>query len=289
MQTISLDQTVFHLTLCKGIGATSRIRMISSLIDDPHLTAYDLASCAQLNTANKKLFIESFAATQLEKVLADYQKRQVKWVSILDQAYPEYLRHIYNPPALLFYQGDLTLLTGKLLAIVGSRLNSAYGEEALALLLPRLITNDIITVSGLAKGIDQRVHKKTIELGGQTIAIIGTGLDQFYPFENEKLQKEIAKDHLLISEYPLGTKPLKQHFPMRNRIIAGLSLGTLVIEAKYRSGSLITANIALQEGREVFAVPGNITNPYSEGTNDLILHGAKSVLTAEHILEELER
>lgn len=289
MQTISLDQTVFHLTLCKGIGATSRIRMISSLIDDPHLTAYDLASCAQLNAANKKLFIESFAAIQLEKVLEDYQKRQVKWVSILDQAYPEYLRHIYNPPALLFYQGDLTLLTGKLLAIVGSRLNSVYGEEALALLLPRLITNDIITVSGLAKGIDQRVHKKTIELGGQTIAIIGTGLDQFYPFENEKLQKEIAKDHLLISEYPLGTKPLKQHFPMRNRIIAGLSLGTLVIEAKYRSGSLITANIALQEGREVFAVPGNITNPYSEGTNDLILHGAKSVLTAEHILEELER
>ncbi|WP_035052657.1 DNA-processing protein DprA [Carnobacterium pleistocenium] len=289
MQTISLDQTVFHLTLCKGIGATSRIRMISSLIDDSHLTAYDLASCAQLNAANKKLFIESFAAIQLEKVLADYQKRQVKWVSILDQAYPEYLRHIYNPPALLFYQGDLTLLNGKLLAIVGSRLNSVYGEEALALLLPRLITNDIITVSGLAKGIDQRVHKKTIELGGQTIAIIGTGLDQFYPFENEKLQKEIAKDHLLISEYPLGTKPLKQHFPMRNRIIAGLSLGTLVIEAKYRSGSLITANIALQEGREVFAVPGNITNPYSEGTNDLILHGAKSVLTADHILEELER
>ena len=210
-------------------------------------------------------------------------------VSILDQSYPEYLKHIYNPPALLFYQGDLTLLNQKLLAIVGSRLTSSYGEKALTILLPELITNGITTVSGLAKGIDRLVHEKTIELGGRTIAIIGTGLDQFYPFENEKLQKEIAKNHLLISEYPLGTKPLKQHFPMRNRIIAGLSLGTLVIEAKYRSGSLITANIALQEGREVFAVPGNITNPYSEGTNDLILHGAKCVLTADHILEEFTK
>ncbi|MBT2731371.1 DNA-processing protein DprA [Carnobacterium sp. ISL-102] len=289
MQTTNLDQLLFHLTLCKGIGATSRIRMLSSLIDDPRLTAHDLAKCAQLNSANKKLFLDSFAAIRIEESLDEYQKKQIKWVSILDKSYPEYLKHIYNPPALLFYQGNLTLLTGNLLAIVGSRLNSTYGEEALALLLPELITNNIITVSGLAKGIDQKAHKKTIELGGRTIAVIGTGLDQFYPFENEKLQRDIAKNHLLISEYPLGTKPLKQHFPMRNRIIAGLSLGTLVIEAKYRSGSLITANLALQEGREVFAVPGNITNPYSEGTNDLILHGAKSVLTAEHILEELNR
>ncbi len=289
MQSTSLDQTLFHLTLCKGIGATSRIRMLSSLMDSPYLSAYELAFCAQLNATNTRLFMDSYAAVDIEVTLNEYKKRQIKWVSILDQSYPEYLKHIYNPPALLFYQGDFTLLNQKLLAIVGSRLTSSYGEKALALLLPELISNGITTVSGLAKGIDQKVHRRTIELGGRTIAIIGTGLDEFYPFENEKLQKEIAKNHLLISEYPLGTKPLKQHFPMRNRIIAGLSLGTLVIEAKYRSGSLITANIALQEGREVFAVPGNITNPYSEGTNDLILHGAKCVLTANHILEELTR
>lgn len=289
MQTTSLNQMLFHLTLCKGIGATSRIRMLSALIDNPYLTAYELASCAQLNSTNTRLFIDSFDAVDLEKSLDEYDNKQIKWISILDKTYPEYLKHIYNPPALLFYQGDLSLLNHQLLAIVGSRLTSSYGEKALALLLPELISHEITTVSGLAKGIDKAVHQKTIELGGRTIGIIGTGLDHYYPFENESLQSEIARNHLLISEYPIGTKPLKHHFPMRNRIIAGLSLGTLVIEAKYRSGSLITANLALQEGREVFAVPGDITNPYSEGTNDLILHGAKCVLSPQHILEELNR
>ena len=289
MQTTSLNQMLFHLTLCKGIGATSRIRMLSALIDNPYLTAYELASCAQLNSTKTKLFIDSFVAVDLEKSLNEYDNKQIKWISILDKMYPEYLKHIYNPPALLFYQGDLSLLNHQLLALVGSRLTSSYGEKALTLLLPELISHEITTVSGLAKGIDRAVHQKTIELGGRTIGIIGTGLDHYYPFENETLQNEIARNHLLISEYPIGTKPLKQHFPMRNRIIAGLSLGTLVIEAKYRSGSLITANLALQEGREVFAVPGNITNPYSEGTNDLILHGAKCVLKPQHILEELNR
>ncbi|WP_407371444.1 DNA-processing protein DprA [Carnobacterium sp.] len=289
MQTTSLNQMLFHLTLCKGIGATSRIRMLSALIDNPYLTAYELASCAQLNSTNTRLFMDSFIAIDLEKSLEEYRDKKIKWISILDQTYPEYLKHIYNPPALLFYQGELSLLNQQLLAIVGSRLISSYGEKALALLLPELISHEIATVSGLAKGIDKIVHQKTIELGGRTIGIIGTGLDHYYPFENESLQRDIARNHLLISEYPLGTKPLKHHFPMRNRIIAGLSLGTLVIEARYRSGSLITANLALQEGREVFAVPGNITNPYSEGTNDLILHGAKCVLTPQHILEELNR
>lgn len=289
MQTTSLNQMLFHLTLCKGIGATSRIRMLSALIDNPYLTVYELASCAQLNSTKTRLFIDSFVAVDLEKNLDEYDNKQIKWISILDKTYPEYLKNIYNPPALLFYQGDLSLLNQQLLGIVGSRLTSSYGEKALTLLLPELISHEITTVSGLAKGIDKAVHQKTIELGGRTIGIIGTGLDHYYPFENESLQREIAKNHLLISEYPLGTKPLKHHFPMRNRIIAGLSLGTLVIEAKYRSGSLITANLALQEGREVFAVPGNITNPYSEGTNDLILHGAKCVLTPQHILEELNR
>lgn len=289
MQTIGLNQMLFHLTLCKGIGATSRIRMLSALIDNPCLSAYELASCAQLNSTNTKLFMDSFVLVDLEKSLDEYDNKQIKWISILDQTYPEYLKHIYNPPALLFYQGDLSLLNQQLLAIVGSRLISSYGEKALTLLLPELIKHEITTVSGLAKGIDKKVHQKTIELGGRTIGIVGTGLDHYYPFENESLQREIARNHLLISEYPLGTKPLKHHFPMRNRIIAGLSLGTLVIEAKYRSGSLITANLALQEGREVFAVPGDITNPYSEGTNDLILHGAKCVISPQHILEELNR
>ena len=142
-------------------------------------------------------------------------------------------------------------------------------------------------LSGLAAGIDREAHIQTILLGGKTISVIGTGLDYFYPKNNKRLQEKISTEHLLISEYPLGSPPLKYNFPMRNRIIAGLSHGTLVIEAKQKSGSLITANVALQENREVFAVPGNILENSFQGTNQLIQAGAKLVLNASDILQEM--
>ncbi|WP_192986985.1 DNA-processing protein DprA [Carnobacterium mobile] len=287
MEDHLLRNKIFHLAHCRGVGPITQIRMLTALLDDPGLSAAQLAIKAALSSKNTAIFFNSYAAIQLEAVMERYKKEHIHWLTILDNRYPEYLRQIYNPPVVLFYQGNLALLEQKLLAVVGARKNTAYGLFVLDQLLPELIENDFVLVSGLAKGIDYAVHQKTISKKGKTIAVVGTGLDLAYPFEHKALQAEIGRDHLLLSEYPIGEKPLKQHFPMRNRIIAGLSVGTLVVEAQSRSGSLITANLALQEGREVFAVPGAITNPYSTGTNELILHGAKCVLTAEHILEEL--
>lgn len=281
-----IEERIFHLAHCRGIGPISQIRMVSALLDNSLKTAYQLAEYAHLPTKNKDVFLESYASVEPEILKEKYKYQQIQWVTILDKNYPEYLKQIYNPPAILFYKGNLQLLGKNLLAIVGSRKNTSYGPVILDKLLPDLVSKEIVTVSGLAKGIDSIVHQKTILLGGKTIAVIGTGLDYSYPFENRKLQKEIGTHHLIISEYPLGVKPKPYHFPMRNRIISGLSLGTLVVEAKNHSGSLITANLALQEGREVFAVPGSITNPHSEGTNQLIMQGAKCVLSATHILEE---
>ncbi|MCA9765572.1 MAG: DNA-processing protein DprA [Carnobacterium sp.] len=286
MEKKRIEQHIFHLAHCRGIGPISQVRMVAALVDDQTLTAYQLAQSAHLSTKNKQAFLESYVRIEPERLKKKYAYQNIHWITILDSHYPEYLKQIYNPPALLFYRGDIRLLKNDLLAIVGPRKNTPYGSLVLDQLLPELIKNKIVTVSGLAKGIDCAVHKKTILLGGKTIAVIGSGLDYSYPYEHKELQKEIGDYHLVLSEYPIGVKPLPYHFPMRNRLIAGLSLGTLVVEAQNHSGSLITANLALQEGREVFAVPGPITSPYSQGTNQLIMQGAKCVLTASDILEE---
>ncbi len=281
-----IENRIFHLAHCRGIGPISQVRMVSALLDNSRLTAFQLAKQANLPTKNKLAFLESYSLIEIERLKKKYTLQDIHWLTILDNSYPEYLKQIYNPPAILFYRGNKHLLESNLLAIVGSRQNTSYGPLVLDRLLPELIKKGVVTVSGLAKGIDSAVHQKTMALGGSTIAVIGTGLDYSYPYENKAMQKEIGDHHLVISEYPIGVKPLPYHFPMRNRIIAGLSLGTLVVEAKDHSGSLITANLALQEGREVFAVPGAITSLYSEGTNQLIMHGAKCVLSSTHILEE---
>ncbi|MCO6017766.1 DNA-protecting protein DprA [Carnobacterium divergens] len=287
MNLTELNEWLFHLAHCQGVGASSRIRMIAELIDNPSLSLFDLAFTTNLSTKNTKLFYESYEKIDRQAALNHYKEKKINWITILDSDYPSFLKEIYNPPALLFYQGDKTLLKERLLAIVGSRLKTAYGSAVLNALLPKLIQQQVVTVSGLAKGIDAEVHEKTIHLQGKTIGIIGTGLDLVYPKINKDLQCEIAKNHLLLSEYPIGAQPKRHHFPLRNRIIAGISLGTLVVEARKRSGSLITANLALQEGREVFSVPGSILSSYSKGTNELLLNGAKCVVDADQILEDL--
>lgn len=222
-----------------------------------------------------------------EKVLKDYQSANIQFSTIIDEDYPPSLKEIHSPPVVLFYKGDWKLTKRRRLAIVGSRRASAYGEQVLAVLLPALVAKNVTIVSGLAAGIDQYAHQQTIRLKGDTIAVIGTGLDVYYPSQNQHLQQHMLDKQLVISEYPLGKKPHRSHFPMRNRIIAGLCQGTLVVEAKERSGSLITANLALQENREVFAVPGSILTTASSGTNHLIRAGAKLVMTADDILEEM--
>ncbi len=216
------------------------------------------------------------------------QEEKVKVITILDGAYPQRLKEIYLPPIVLFYRGNLSLLNQRAVAIVGSRDYSKYAKNCIHELIPVLVNDDIVVISGLARGVDTLAHEETLKADGNTIAVIGSGLDVVYPPENSKLYDVIAKRGLILSEYPLQSRPLKFHFPYRNRIIAGLSHGVCVIEAKEKSGSLITANLALSENREVFAVPGSIFSIHSKGTNSLIEAGACLVSSGETISKNLK-
>ena len=216
------------------------------------------------------------------------QEKRVKVLTILDGGYPQRLKEIYLPPIVLFYRGNLSLINQRAVAIVGSRDHSKYAKDCIHELVPTIVNDGIVVVSGLARGVDTLAHEETLRTSGNTIAVIGSGLDVVYPPENVNLYDMIAKRGLLLSEYPLESRPLKFHFPYRNRIIAGLSHGVCVIEAKEKSGSLITANLALSENREVFAVPGNIFSPHSKGTNSLIEAGAYLVSSGETISKNLK-
>ena len=216
------------------------------------------------------------------------QEEKVKVITILDGAYPQRLKEIYLPPIVLFYRGNLSLINQRAVAIVGSRDHSKYAKDCIHELIPSLVKDDIVIISGLARGVDTLAHEESLKANRNTIAVIGSGLDVVYPPENSKLYDVIAKKGLILSEYPLQSRPLKFHFPYRNRIIAGLSHGVCVIEAKEKSGSLITANLALSENREVFAVPGSIFSIHSKGTNSLIEAGACLVSSGETITKNLK-
>lgn len=225
--------------------------------------------------------------TDFQVLEGQYHEKGIHFLMIEDEAYPERLRQIYLPPIALFYRGDLSLLKKRMLGIVGSRRHTDYSTQALELLIPSLVRERVVVVSGMAAGVDSIAHRTTLHHRGKTVAVVGTGLDVCYPRENESLYEKMAESGLVVSEYPMGSQPLKYHFPYRNRIIAGLSHAVCVTEAKMKSGSLITANVALSENRTVFALPGKITSPYSQGTNALIMAGATPVTEAEDILREL--
>jgi DNA processing protein len=226
----------------------------------------------------------------IHEQIQQYKSNKVHVITIFDKEYPESLKQIYQPPWVLFAKGNLSLLEAEpKLAVVGSRQGTQYGKTAIRQIFPHLIDKDVVIVSGLARGVDTFAHTCTLDLKGNTIAVIAGGLDHIYPKENKDLAQEMMKTQLVVSEYPPSTKPEKWHFPARNRLISGLSFGTFIIEANQKSGSLITANFAVNEGREVFALPGSIFNPFSKGTNELIQQGAKLVTSAEDILEELKQ
>ncbi len=214
------------------------------------------------------------------------RRRGIQLITVEDPDYPALLRHIHDRPALLYVRGTL-VVEEACLAIVGSRGAGAYGKYTAERLARELAFHGVTIVSGLARGIDSAAHQGALSVGGRTIAVLGCGLDIVYPPENDKVYERIAASGAVISEYPFGTRPLAENFPIRNRIISGMSLGALVIEAKEKSGSLITAECALEQGREVFAVPGPIDYPGSRGVHELIKQGAKLVETVEDILEEL--
>ena len=225
------------------------------------------------------------AAEELEKVRAAGGD-----VLILDDgSYPYLLREIADPPITLYVRGDWqACFDAPCVAVVGSRRCSTYGENASEMLARDLAANGVCIVSGLARGIDTAAHRGAIAAGGRTIAVLGTGINQVYPKENAKLIDEILESGgAVVSQFPLDTPPLKDNFPYRNRIISGLSLGVLIIEASERSGSLITARLASEQNRDVFAVPGNITSKNSFGTNYLIKSGAKLVQQWQDVVTEL--
>ncbi len=207
-------------------------------------------------------------------------------VTIEDETYPDRLRNISNPPYLLYTKGDISLLKEFCIGAVGSRAATAYGKRVAFNFGRELAGQDIVTVSGMARGIDAEVHKGTLAGKGKTIAVLGSGINIIYPKDNTNLYREIAETGLIISEIAPGYPPEPGNFPARNRIISGLSYGVLVIEAKIRSGALITIDFALEQGRDVFAIPGPITSQNSEGTNNLIKQGAKPTTCIEDILEE---
>jgi DNA processing protein len=204
-----------------------------------------------------------------------------------DPAYPPRLLNIYNPPPVLYVKGEILAQDQWAVAVVGTRGATVYGKEAARQIAGDLARNRITIVSGLARGIDSEAHRAALDAGGRTIAVLGSGVDIIYPTESRKLAQAIAEQGALVSEYALGTPPEASNFPPRNRIISGLSLGVVIVEAGERSGALITADFALEQGREVFAVPGDIFRKKSMGTNKLIQQGAKAVLSVEDILEEL--
>ena len=208
-------------------------------------------------------------------------------VTLGDPAYPPLLLHTADPPLLLHAIGDLARLAAPSVAIVGSRAASAQGREHARQFARQLSQRGLTVVSGLALGIDGAAHVGALEGPGRTIAVVGTGLDVAYPTRHAALAERIGREGLLISEYSLGTPPLPFHFPQRNRLIAGLALGTLVVEATVQSGSLITARLAAEMGREVFAVPGSIRAEQAQGCHELIRQGARLVETVDDILEEL--
>ncbi len=224
---------------------------------------------------------------QVEQDLAWFDQTDRHIVTLYDSRYPELLKQIADPPSLLFVQGDADLLSQWQIAMVGSRNPSASGRNTAYEFSRYMAQGGLTITSGLAMGIDAAAHQGALAGQGKTIAVIGTGLDRVYPAKHRDLAHDVALTGAIVSEFALGTAPRAENFPRRNRIISGLSLGTLVVEAALRSGSLITARMALEQGREVFAIPGSIHNPLARGCHQLIRDGAKLVETAQDILEEL--
>lgn len=304
-------QVLLHLLLLSGIGPVGILKILSyftqqqspdkwcdDYIDRLPTMSFDLENLYHLSVADflhmglsakvAQALCDGLAdKTLLEKELQALEKTDVRLLTLLDVGYPTLLRHIHVPPTVLYVQGSLPEPVGPRLAFVGARLADSYGQRAVSLLVPQLVQNGFETVSGGARGVDTMVHQETLSVGGKTFVVLGSGLLDLYPQENERLFRQVCeRGGALISPFPLHTGPDRGNFPARNRIIAGMSQGCVVVQAAEKSGALITAHFALEQGRQVFAVPGSIFSELSFGCNRLIAQGAKSVHDVHAILEE---
>jgi DNA processing protein len=234
-----------------------------------------------------KLIVENCLNLDASKEIERARKNGFKIITLNDSIYPKNLRHIFDPPVVLYVYGELKLEDILSISIVGTRKATPYGKAMSENLAYNLAKKGFTIVSGMARGIDSAAHWGAIEAGGRTIAVLGSGIDYIYPPENISLYKEIAKNGAVITEFPLSTRPKRPNFPRRNRIISGLSLGCVVVEAEEKSGALITADLALEQGKEVFAVPGKINSRLSKGVHALLKEGAKLVESADDVIEEI--
>jgi len=242
---------------------------------------------ADLDKRSLRNLLKARRQVDLDQVLARIQKANVQLSTWQSPDYPPLISQLLDAPPLLFIRGEITPVDEWAVAIVGTRKATVYGREVAHRLATDLAHNGVTIVSGMARGIDGIAHKAALEAGGRTIAVFGSGIDRIYPPEHKQLARRIAENGALVSDYPLGTPPEGSNFPPRNRIISGLSLGVIVIEAGLRSGALITADFAADQGRDVFAVPGSILSPASAGCNRLLRDGAHVVTEARDVLETL--
>jgi len=277
------------LTRVYGLGP-KRFQLLLNKIGTPekiwNSKEVELAAVLGRTSPVVQNILKCRATLDLEKELAALEDYQVQVITLQDPEYPVNLLNIYDPPPVLYVRGSLSKEDSRSVAVVGSRRATPYGRAMADRLAGDLAREGFTVVSGLARGVDTYGHQGVLKAGGRTIAVLGCGVDIVYPRENQSLFEEIVAKGAVISEFPLGTPPEATNFPARNRIISGLSLGVLVIEAAEDGGALITADFALEQGRDVFAVPGPITNRYSRGTNRLIKDGAKLVEGVEDIVEE---
>ena len=249
----------------------------------------EISQIEELNIKKANIFLEKRASLDLDKIYQEVEKRDIKVLTFDDENYPKMLREISNPPMVLYYKGDLSVCNfDKTVAVVGSRHASFNGKESLKKIINGLSGTDICIVSGLATGIDTLAHQLALSNGLKTIGVIASGFDFVYPTSNKKLYEEIINGNgVIFTEYYPTFEPLKFRFPQRNRIVSGLSYGTLVVEASLKSGALITANLTLEQGRELMCVPGLISNPNTQGIYKLLKNGATLVTESDDILNAL--
>ena len=277
-----------RLTLTPGVGAGSQRQLLAAFgLPENIYAAGHSALAAVVGSPIARTVLEHDTAAAVDGALAWADEPGNSVITLGDPLYPAALLEIPDPPVLLYVKGDPALLSRQSIAVVGARSATPQGEANAESFSRALSEAGLCIVSGLALGIDAAAHRGGLAGPGSTVAVIGTGADRIYPARNAALARQIAEAGVIVSEFPLGIGPLAHNFPRRNRLIAGLAQGVLVVEAALKSGSLITARLATDCGREVFAIPGSIHSPVARGCHQLIRDGAKLVESAEDILEEL--
>ncbi len=278
------------LTMTSGLGPTRIWRAVNAAGSAADVLGLPLTQLEglRLPAASAQQIVSGKSLAEAEKEWKRVREDGGTLISPADEAYPERLREIFDPATFLWLRGDKTLLAQPGIAVVGTRHPTPYGTGMAEALARDLAAHGLIILSGMARGVDTAAHRGALEARGKTVAVWGTGIDVIYPKENKRLAEQILEGGgAILSEYPMGTFPAPQNFPIRNRILSGMSVGVLVIEASENSGTRITARCALEQNREVFAVPGNVTSKNSWGPNTLIKQGAKLVATWEDVWEEL--